>query len=317
MKIVIGTDLSEDSLVAVQQGLSMAECFHHANTPVEVYVAYVEGHGHWYPQLGTESILDDPDNRRRMEAQVEDFLDEHLSFEQDGDSFEQGGEEVAGKLSHTLVLEEGRAEKKLAEIVDRLGADWLVVGMSGQGALVKLVAGSTTEKLANHPVCNMAIAHPRGVDWNKRPNLLVGVDFSDSSNKALNMALDLAELVGARLHIVNVVYPPGPVALPDGLVGYAGGEYQEISVMRSRATSDLEALVEQHHSRLEAVSWTSEVIAGYPTRELVGYAEDNDIDAIVLGTVGRSAVDNFLLGSVARGVVKHMPCTVCLTPPAL
>jgi nucleotide-binding universal stress UspA family protein len=305
MKIVIGTDLSQESLVAVHQGMSMAERFREANTPVEVYVAYVEGQGSWYPQLGTETILDDPDNRRRMEAQVDDFLEEHLA------------DRLDTKMSYTLVLEEGRAEKKLDEIVDRLGADWLVVGMSGHGALAKLVAGSTVEKLANGPACNLAIAHPKGIDWEDRPDVLVGVDFSQNSEKAMNMALDLAELAGARLHILNVVYPPGPIALPDGLVGYAGGEYQEVSAVRSRAKGELEALTQQRHKRLDSLDWTSEVVTGYPTREIIGYAEDNDIDAIVLGTVGRSAVDNFLLGSVARGGVKHMPCTVLLTPPAV
>lgn len=304
MKIVIGTDLSENSLAAARQGFAMAERMHTDDDPVEVYVAYVEGQGTWYPQVGTSTILDDPDNRRRMEAQVQEFLEEQL------------GDELEGKLDYTLVLEEGRAAKLLPQIVDRVAADWLVVGQSGQGALARLVAGSTVEKLAHRPPCNLAIAHSRGVDWAGQPDILVGIDFSDASEKALNLGLDLAEQSGARLHILHVVYPPGPIALPDGLVGYAGGEYQEVAAVRERARSEMEVLVEKRQVRLDEINWTSEVVSGYPTREVVGYAEDNDIDAIIMGTVGRSAVDDFLLGSVASGVVKHMPCTVLLTPPA-
>jgi nucleotide-binding universal stress UspA family protein len=304
MKIVIGTDLSENSLDAARQGFAMAERMHREDDPAEVYVAYVEGQGTWYPQVGTTTILDDADNRRRMEAQVHEFLEEHL------------GEELEGKLDYELVLEEGRASKELPEIVDRLAADWLVVGQSGQGALARLVAGSTVEKLSHRPPCNLAIAHSRGVDWASRPKILVGIDFSEASEKALNLAIDLAEQANARLHILHVVYPPGPIALPDGLVGYAGGEYQEVSAVRERARGEMEVLVEKRQTRLDDIDWTSEVVTGYPTREIVGYAEDNDIDAIVVGTVGRSAMDDFLLGSVASGVVKHMPCTVLLTPPA-
>lgn len=303
MKIVIGTDLSENSLAAARQGLDMAERWRRAGEDVEIYVAYVEGQGTFYPQVG-KSLLEDPDNRRRLEGQVQEFLGEGLD------------DEYQDKLDYTLLLAEGRASKELPKIVDRINADWLVVGQSGQGALARLVAGSTVEKLAHRPPCNLAIAHPRGINWSSAPDVLVGIDFSDASEKALNLSIDLAEQTGARLHILHVVYPPGPIALPDGLVGYTGGEYQEVSAVRERARAEMESLIEKRQRRLDHLNWTSEVVTGYPTREIVGYAEDNDIDAIIVGTVGRSAVDDFLLGSVASGVVKHMPSTVLLTPPA-
>ncbi|MFP4600430.1 MAG: universal stress protein [Persicimonas sp.] len=300
MKILIGTDLSQESLAALRQGFEMAARVRDVDQPGQVYVAYVEGQGTWYPQVGTGTILDDPDNRRRMEGQVREFITEYL------------GED----LDYDLLLEEGRAEKKLDELAERISADWLLVGMSGQGALAKLVTGSTAEKLAHRPPCNLAIAHPNGIDWEGPAELMVGIDFSDSSHKALEMALDLAERTHAHLHIVHVVYPPGPIVLPDGLVGYAGGEYQEVTQVRERAKGEMSAVIDEREGRLGEISWTSEVLTGYPTRELVGYAEDNEIDAILLGTVGRSALDDFLLGSVASGVVKHMPCSVFMTPPA-
>ncbi|MFW5966680.1 MAG: universal stress protein, partial [Persicimonas sp.] len=248
----------------------------------------------------TGAILDEPENRRRFEREVRDFFDEH--FEELPD--------------YEVVLEEGRSDKKLAEIADRLSPDWLFVGMSGQGRIAKLVTGSTAERLAHRPPCNLAIAHPQGVAWNDKPTLMVGTDFSDHARKALSMALDLSELTGAALHIVHVVYPPGPIVMPDGLVGYAGGEFQSVATVRERAENEMELLVEERSGRLDDLEWTAEVLTGYPTRELVSYAEETDVDAMLMGTVGRSALDNFLLGSIASGVVKHMPCTVLLSPPA-
>jgi nucleotide-binding universal stress UspA family protein len=296
MKILIGTDLSEESLVAARQGFAMARRLESAS----VYVAYVEGQGPWYPQATTTTILEDPDNRRRIEREVKKFLGEHL------------GED----LDYELVLEEGRAEQKLPEIARRVEADWLYVGMTGHGRLARLVVGSTAEKLAHQPPCNLAIAHPRGFDWQGRPELLAGIDFSEASQKSMHLAIDLAAQTGARLHIVNVVFPPGPVVLPNGLTGYAGGDYQQVTRVRARAVQEMKSVLEERSDELGELDWTSEVLTGYPTRELIGYAEDHDVDGIVLGTVGRSALDNFLLGGVARGVVKHMPCTVFLSPPA-
>jgi nucleotide-binding universal stress UspA family protein len=77
----------------------------------------------------------------------------------------------------------------------------------------------------------------------------------------------------------------------------------------------MKQLLEDFAPQLESMDWTRDVITGYPTRELVAYAEDNDTDGIFLGTVGRSGLDDFILGSVASGVVKNMSTSVFLTPP--
>ncbi len=310
MKILIGTDFSDESVVALRQGFAMAQAYKNEGESVEIFVGYVEGQGTWYPQVGA-TILDDPDNRWRMEGQVDDFLQERLGEAHLG----APGEEI----EYTVALAEGRSDKGLVKIADELGVDWLCIGKSGEGALARMVVGSTVDRLAHRPPCRLAIAHPHGPDWTSAPDILVGVDFSKHSEKALEMALDVAEVTGATLHIVNVVYPPGPIALPDGLVGYTAAEEftdADITAIQERAAADIHALIDERKGRLKHLDWTTEVLTGYPTREIVGYAEDNDVDVIVLGTVGRTALDDFLLGSVASGVVKHMPCTVFLSPPA-
>jgi nucleotide-binding universal stress UspA family protein len=304
MKILIGIDFSEESIDAARQGFAMAERFRQSESPVDVVVAYVEGSGAWYPKIGVSSLLDDPDNRRRMQGQVEDFLQENLA------------PKPGQRLDYTLLVDEGRARKKLVDIVRRIDADWLFVGRSGSGALVRTALGSTSQSLANRPPCNLAIAHAKSPDWQASPKLAVGVDFSKHGHKALRLAINLTRKTGARLHLLHVIYPPGPVALPGGGIAYAGGEYLEVEAVRERSNAEMRKLVETHAADLQNLQWTSEVVTGYPTHEIVAYARRHDIDAIVMGSVGRSAFDNFLLGSVAGGVVKHIPCTVYLTPPA-
>jgi nucleotide-binding universal stress UspA family protein len=47
------------------------------------------------------------------------------------------------------------------------------------------------------------------------------------------------------------------------------------------------------------------ILEGNPADEIVNFAEKNDIELIVIGTLGKSGVQRFLLGSVAENVIRH------------
>jgi len=49
----------------------------------------------------------------------------------------------------------------------------------------------------------------------------------------------------------------------------------------------------------------SVLLIGRPAEEIIDYAEKNDIDLIVMGTLGLTGVKRFLIGSVAENVVRH------------
>jgi nucleotide-binding universal stress UspA family protein len=57
--------------------------------------------------------------------------------------------------------------------------------------------------------------------------------------------------------------------------------------------------------RAENVEVESVILEGSPSREIVDFAEKNDIDLIVMGTFGKTGIRRFLLGSVAENVVRH------------
>lgn len=306
MKILIGVDFSDESLDAARQGFALARHLSAEGGACEVLIAHIVGSGARHPTVGVSSLLEDADNRRKIEAKVDEFL---ADLEEDSS---------ADSPPYTLLLEEGRAREKLAEIAKRVGADWLFVGRSGSGALVRLVLGSTSQTLAHNPPCQLAIAHERAPDWQKTPQIGVALDFSAHSERALLLGIKLAKQSGAKLHLLHVVYPVSPVVpviLPERGVSYRDTDYLEAPAMLARAEADMAQLEESFAERLSGTSWSRQVLAGYPSRELVSYAEDNHLDALLMGTVGRSAFDNFLLGSVADAVVKHAPCTIYLTPP--
>jgi nucleotide-binding universal stress UspA family protein len=141
-------------------------------------------------------------------------------------------------------------------------------------------------------------------------NILVPVDGSDQSKKALEFGVDLAKRYAANLHLLHVVQPLvaddvfalGAVAVP---VNASKDELDEAGNKVLEAAQDLAA-----EAGLEDVS--SELEHGDPGRQIVAYAEQKGIDTIVMGTRGLGDFAGLLIGSVSHKVNHHAPCT-CIT----
>ena len=291
MHIVIGTDLSDGSKAGARWA------FDYPGGEVDHTVVHALQAR--YPQiLDSGTRLADSDNREAIGRAVADWTREAVGAE--ADDFE-------------VDLREGRPQDVLIEAVREHEADWLAVGMTGHGALAKLLVGSTAEAIAHGPPCNFAIAHPETAVPSDDPVFAVGIDFTDASARAVGSAADLARTYGGELRIVHVVEPPSVEAYP--FDHFEDTAVENIHDLVDRMEKEVDYFVDDLHEQLEGVTWQTETITGYPTRELVNYAEDESLDGIVVGTAGRSPVGDFLIGSVSRGVVKHMPCSVYLTPP--
>jgi nucleotide-binding universal stress UspA family protein len=135
--------------------------------------------------------------------------------------------------------------------------------------------------------------------------ILVPVDFSEPSTRALMHAIAMAEQFGASLDVLHVV--PNPyVDDPAGLYLPLPATY--VNDLMNDARKRLDDLLDSvDHQRLRA---RPIVKAGDPLRQVVEYARDESMDLIVLGTHGRSGVAHLFLGSVAERVVRTAPCPV-------
>ncbi|MBA2662238.1 MAG: universal stress protein [Bradymonadaceae bacterium] len=296
MKIVLGTDLSEEALGAAKWAFGLAGSLRAQKRPYELTLMHVTMGPKWGASV--QATFEDPDNQFRLEKMIKDWLEPH----------------VDASLDYTIIYAEGNPVKELRDWSKAHHADWLVVGMTGHGAFARMMVGSTAHRLAQRPPCKMAVIHPEHALLNKSARFLVGIDFLDSSLEALATAAEHARVLDASLHIVHVVNAIRAVALPNGLIGYSGGPTEMVE-LEAGARRDLAELVEANAELLQGVPHTHEVLSGHPTRALIDHAKEQDFDAICLGTVGRSVLDDFMLGSVASGVLRHMPTTILLSPP--
>lgn len=132
--------------------------------------------------------------------------------------------------------------------------------------------------------------------------ILVGVDGSEASKRALDFAISLAEAAHAELTVLEVVEEFGP--LP-GMYGVPPGGRNRVEWVAEQRFADLYPLLKE-----TAVLWTRQVVQGYPAEEICTAAEKGQHDLIVVGSRGHSGIGRFLVGSVSDRVVHHAPCSV-------
>ena len=138
-------------------------------------------------------------------------------------------------------------------------------------------------------------------------HILVPMDFSDTSTRALEHAKMLAERFEASLELLHVV--PNPFLATTAML-YVGMPLPQdfLNELELDARQRLgNALTAAERERFKA---RSVVKIGDPLIEIVEHARLEHVDLIVMGTHGRTGASHFFLGSVAERVVRTAACPV-------
>jgi len=139
----------------------------------------------------------------------------------------------------------------------------------------------------------------------KISRILYPTDFSPMSLHALDYALELCERCQAELHCMHVVDDSYQYWLSfDAATVPAGPPLEQLMTV---AKEEMAKFVAEH---LAGRSAKTCVMHGRAFLEIIRYARDNQIDLIVMGTHGRSALRQVLVGSVANKVIHKSPCPV-------
>jgi len=141
-------------------------------------------------------------------------------------------------------------------------------------------------------------------------NILVAVDGSQASTRALEAAADLAVTHGGELHILHVVREMQVPLTPGLMDAYEKLQRQRQDVLTSAGEQLINQAKRSVESKgLEAVE--TDIGAGDPASAIVDYAARNKVDLIVIGHRGHGAIEDLLMGSVSRKV-SNTAKTNCL-----
>jgi nucleotide-binding universal stress UspA family protein len=199
-------------------------------------------------------------------------------------------------------------------------ADLLVLGARGLSGWREVVVGSVTRQCLHHATKPIAVIRQRadgGPEPDSRPEpepshttsanrVVVGVDGSESSVKALHWALDEARRRGAALTAVHVWTPPfiGPDLVPSAAYDTDENDRRGREVLESAlAAADTSGLA----APVEPV-----VVSGGASTALVDAADGADL--LVVGSRGHGGFAGLLLGSVSHHAVHHAACPVVVVP---
>jgi len=135
--------------------------------------------------------------------------------------------------------------------------------------------------------------------------ILVATDFSKHSQVALQYAAAFGKAFGAEVLLCHTLERPDFISqLPPVAEGYFPPNLVEIQEQHARTQCE-QALAQAGLSKARVL-----LPQGNPTTEIVKAAKAENVDLIVIGTHGRTAVAHLLLGSVAERVVRAAGCPV-------
>lgn len=205
----------------------------------------------------------------------------------------------------------GAPYEEIIRAADRLGSDLVVAGTRGHSALKRLLVGSTATRLARACPCPVWIVRPQ--QSIEVRSILVPIDFSAVSEKALSLAASLSLAIGAELHLLHVCDFDDLHLVPPAF---------------DRAAADLEHERQRHHrDALERLEHSLErcaakhpsaalhVAQGAAWRVIGSMADKLHADLVVMGSVGRSGVAGMLIGNTAEKTLHASQHSMLIVKP--
>jgi nucleotide-binding universal stress UspA family protein len=167
--------------------------------------------------------------------------------------------------------------------------------------------------VARYPVGDSGCKPERRREMEK--SIVVGVDGSEDSEAALTVAERLADDLGARLVLANVVeHVHSPYATLDAIGPGAIATAPVGDVLRAQVRAG-ERLLEEMAEQANVEAAKRRVVSGFAAERLADLADEEDAELIVVGSRGRGAFKAAFLGSVSTSLIGVARCPVLVVPP--
>jgi nucleotide-binding universal stress UspA family protein len=279
-KILCPIDFSAGSQQAMRTAIRLANESDAELVLVHAWYLPTTAYSHMY-RLSPELI-------QQLTDEAERGLDEKTR-----EAAKLGAKRVTSKLLT------GNPWQMIVEVLEQDHAfDLVVMGSHGRSAIARIVLGSVAQNVVRHAPCSVLVVPP---DSEPKPfnHVLCPIDFSESSQHAIDLAIDLA--VGhARsgitlLHVIELpVRFSGELAISD----FA----QDLDKVSAKLLEDWASNL---RSKVKVPVVTRTRIGSPGAQTLAVLDDDPTFDLVIMGSHGRTGIRRVLLGSVAEKVVRH------------
>jgi nucleotide-binding universal stress UspA family protein len=143
--------------------------------------------------------------------------------------------------------------------------------------------------------------------------VLVAVDGSENSARALDFALDFAEKFGAELTVINVTESSAAASVPPEISAYPSETMVVVARdLRRYHEGLLEKILLKAKAAKPNVAVSTLLRDGNPANEIIAAAKEGNFDVVVVGHRGVSKVRELFLGSISEKVSHSLACTVII-----
>ncbi len=290
--VLIATDFSEYSKVALDICLGVSKCM-----KTKLYVLHtIEKFPHDYKNLLSSAAHADIKQRLEEEAmeKIKGVISEGL--------WEQ--EEIVP------VVRFGKPFIEIIQVAKEKKVDLLAMGTHGRAGMDRVILGSVAERVVRKAGCPVMVIRGRKYVGFKR--IIVPIDFSDCSRKALEYAAATARAHKSKLTILHIYEE----SFVEPYVNAANSEEEANEIIK-----EIERVNEIKYDEflktvdLGGVEYEKLLKKGIPETEIVEIAREQQANLIVMGTHGRSGIRHILIGSTAEEVVRTVHCDIIIVKP--
>ena len=136
--------------------------------------------------------------------------------------------------------------------------------------------------------------------------ILIATDGSENAAKAVSHGVNVARTTGAEVHILYVISTEHAVTTRT-VMGWTDSFEKYLGEIGKEALANATSVGEKAGVKVEPI-----FRKGRPAEEILGYAKENNIDLIIMGTQGLAGIKKFLIGSVAQKVLRHSKVPVMI-----
>ncbi|MDV6031137.1 MAG: universal stress protein [Phycisphaera sp. RhM] len=196
-----------------------------------------------------------------------------------------------------------------------LDCDLIVIGARGHSFFGRLLIGSVSDSIATHAKCSVLVVRPaeeeddkRDADATKANRILIGYDSSKASRDAVEEIMALNWQADTEVELLSVA-PIYDYLLGNGLSTAAIANEEEIFKEMKQGGDQMKDRLSEKLPKTKSVIIHDQRVGD----AIADLAERSDSDLVVVGDSGHSLLDDFLLGSTTKYVLRHAPCSVWIS----
>ncbi len=199
----------------------------------------------------------------------------------------------------------GRAYTEIANYAASVNADLIVAGAHGENSLLARLIGSTALRLLKLAKCPVMIVKNSHLPAQPYQQVVAAIDLSPASSEVPALASKVAPDANIELLLIFD-------SNQEAHMHKAGIDQSLLTEYREKALKQAENRLDEILSAQNNLKMTRQILSGYPPKTICAHAKSQQADLIVIGKHNKKHLEEWLIGSVSKGVTYAAHCDVLL-----